>query len=253
MNIPTLRTQDLTKNFGRFTAINHISIEIPPSELCAIIGPNGAGKTTLFNLLSGKHRPSEGRIFFKEDDVTGWTIERRVRAGMGRAFQVISLFSRLSVFDNLMVAVIARHKRELRAFNRAHKQREIEEEVWQLLQSIGLDKQAWLPANALSQGDKKRLDLGIALGNKPTLLLLDEPTSGMNPEETVNTIQLIKQIHSNTSMTVLFTEHNMGVVFTIAQRIIVIQQGSVIAEGKPEEVRQNRAVIEAYLGEEVPC
>jgi branched-chain amino acid transport system ATP-binding protein len=251
MNQPILRTEGVTKNFGGFKAVSEVSIALQKSELCALIGPNGAGKTTLLGLITGKLHSDKGHVYLGDRDITYLPSERIVRLGIGRAFQITSLFPKLSVFENIIVPVIIRHKKGLRFLTPAKSQKDIEREVWELLESVGLEKCADWVAGTLSHGDKKRLDLGITLASNPKIMLLDEPTAGVPPEETMEIIGLVKKLHEQREITVLFTEHNMNVVFAIAKRIIVLNQGMVIADGTPQEVKENRAVQEAYFGEEI--
>jgi len=245
-----LRAEGVTKDFGGFRAVSEVNVAVEKGERCALIGPNGAGKTTLLGLISGKLRPDKGHIYLQDRDITDLSSDRIVHLGMGRAFQVTSLFPKLSVFENIMAPVIIRHRKGLRFFAPARGQKNIEREVWELLETIGLERCADSVAGTLSHGDKKRLDLGIALASNPKIMLLDEPTAGLPPEETTEIIGLVKKLHEEREITLLFTEHNMHVVFAISQRIIVMNQGRVIADGPPREVRENKGVREAYFGEE---
>ena len=251
MNPPILRIEGVAKNFAGFKAVSDVSIAIQKGERCALIGPNGAGKTTLLGLISGKFHSDKGRVYLEDHEITHLSSEKIVRLGMGRAFQITSLFPKLSVFENIIVPVIIRHRKGLGFFTPARSQKGIEREVWELLESIGLERCADSAAGTLSHGDKKRLDLGIALASNPKIMLLDEPTAGVPPEETTKIVELVKTLHAERDITVLFTEHNMSVVFGIAQRIVVLNQGRVIADGPPQEVRENKEVREAYFGEEV--
>jgi branched-chain amino acid transport system ATP-binding protein len=251
MNEVILETKKISKDFGDFRALDEVSITVQNGTLHCIIGPNGAGKTTFFNIITGKLRPDEGKILFCGRDITGSSPDQIVYLGMARSFQIVSLFPSLSVFENLMVAVIMRYKKGLSFFSPAKGQHDIEEEVWQLLASIGVEKQAKSLVGMLSHGDKRRLDIGVALASQPKLLLLDEPTSGLNPEEATAIVELIKYLHEEKNVTILFIEHNMKIVFAIAEKMTVLHHGNIIAEGRPEEVKTNKTVIEAYLGEGV--
>ncbi|MBI5606043.1 MAG: ABC transporter ATP-binding protein [Deltaproteobacteria bacterium] len=248
MNQVLFKTEGLVKRFGSLPALSGISLSIGRGELCALIGPNGSGKTTFFNVVTGKFKPDGGRVFFDGQDISGWPPECVLPLAMARGFQVANLFPQLSVFENVMVPIIRRHKRHNRFFTQAKRQKNIAEEAMDVLHSIGMEKLETRRAASLSHGDRKRLDMGIALAWQPKLLLLDEPTAGLSPEETQSMVQLIKQLHAKKGLSILFTEHNMEVVFSISQKITVLQMGRVIAEGKPEEVRENSAVIDAYLG-----
>ncbi len=251
MNESVLHTEAITKTFGGFTAVSEVSVSIETNERCALIGPNGAGKSTFLGLISGKIRSSKGHVYLEDREITHSSPEKIVRLGMGRAFQVTSIFPKLSVLENVVLPILIRRKRGLRFFTLLRNERGVEREARELLESIGLEGCANLAARALSHGDKKRLDLGIALAARPKILLLDEPTAGVPPEETMKIIELVKRVHEERNISILFTEHNMNVVFAISQRIIVLNQGRVIADGLPQEVKENKAVREAYFGEEI--
>ena len=244
-----LKVTGLTKNFGSLQAVGGVNLSVRKNEIRAIIGPNGAGKTTFFNLVSGDLKPDGGEVFFKGQPVHGVPPHQIMRMGMARSFQITHIFPRLSVFENVMISVLVRQKREHSLFRQATRISRVGEETLAALRLIGMDGLSEVKGQALSHGDKKRLELAIILACKPDLLLLDEPTAGMSPEETQMTVDLIKQISSDLGITVVFTEHDMKVVFSIAHTISVLQQGQIIAEGVPEEVRKDRRVIEAYIGE----
>lgn len=244
-----LKVTGLTKNFGSLQAVGGVNLSVRKNEIRAIIGPNGAGKTTFFNLVSGDLKPDGGEVFFKGLPVHGVPPHQIMRMGMARSFQITHIFPRLSVFENVMISVLVRQKREHSLFRQAARISQVGEETLAALRLIGMDGLSEVKGQALSHGDKKRLELAIILACKPDLLLLDEPTAGMSPEETQMTVDLIKQISSDLGITVVFTEHDMKVVFSIAHTISVLQQGQIIAEGVPEEVRKDRRVIEAYIGE----
>ena len=244
-----LKVSDLKKNFGSLQAVGGVSLSVRKNEIRAIIGPNGAGKTTFFNLVSGDLKPDGGEVFFKGQPIHGVPPHQIMRMGISRSFQITHIFPQLSVFENAMVAVLVRQKREHSLFRKAARISQVEEETLAALRLIGLEGLSEVKGHALSHGDKKRLELAIILACKPELLLLDEPTAGMSPEETQLTVDLIKQISADLGITIVFTEHDMKVVFSIAHTISVLQQGLIIAEGVPEEVRKDRRVIEAYIGE----
>jgi len=244
-----LKVAHLSKAFGGLQATNDVNYEMQAGELSGIIGPNGAGKSTFFNLLSGYHKVDSGRISFKEKDITNWPPHRISRLGIARAFQVSNIYPALTTYENIRQAILAQQKRTLNFFTPAR--RLAKEETRALLEVTGLSSYATLTAGTLSQGDKKRLELAVALGNKPELLFLDEPTAGMSGEETHETMNLVKRLNQEMNLTILFTEHNMSVVFGYARRLTVLHQGSIIAEGSPEEVRKNEAAQKVYLGEEV--
>jgi branched-chain amino acid transport system ATP-binding protein len=215
--------------------------------MAGIIGPNGAGKSTIFNLITGHLQPTRGKIFFRDRDITGLPPYTICQLGMGRSFQRTNIFPRLSVFDNIQVAVLAHRKKTLNFFTPSKKL--VQDETYALLAQVGLAEEALSSSGMLSYGFQKQLELGIALASEPELLLLDEPTAGMSPQETANAIALIAKIVRERGLTLLFTEHDMDVVFSIAEKITVLHQGQVLAEGTPAEVRSNSEVQRVYLGE----
>jgi branched-chain amino acid transport system ATP-binding protein len=246
-----LQVEAVHKSFGDFTAVYGANLTVEKGELVAVIGPNGAGKTTLFNLISGQLKPDKGKIVFKEEEISGLPPYEICKRGIGRSFQIVNIFPRLTVFENVQVAVLSQQRRSSNLFSPA--QSLAVEETDRILESVGLSDKAGNIAGSLSHGDQKILEIAIALGNEPELLILDEPTAGMSPEETAATMALIKQLASDNEsgkqgLTILFCEHDMEVVFDIAQSIMVMHHGQTLIQGKPEEVRENKAVQEAYLG-----
>ena len=246
-----LEVQDLEKRFDGFHAIAGVNLVFESNEICAIIGPNGAGKTTFFNLITGRHKVSKGRILFQGSDITNLQPHRIVQQGLGRSFQIQNIFRGLTVLQNVRTAVLAHSKKTMKLFADTDRMHDIGSKTKEILRTIGLDMYADRMAGVLSHGDQKRLEIAIALANKPTLLLLDEPTAGMNPEETEQMVHLVQSVALKNQVTILFTEHDMGIVFSISQRIVVLQQGRVLADGKPEDIKQNQDVKTAYLGEEI--
>jgi branched-chain amino acid transport system ATP-binding protein len=246
-----LKTVGLTKNFGELRAVDNVNIIVEKGDLLSIIGPNGAGKTTLFNLISRKLKPDKGKVIFDGMDITHLPPYKIVKLGLTRSFQISSYFPKLTCYENIMSSVITFKKRNMSMFSRARDYKDICEEAEQLLEKVGLSGKADLIAGMLAHGDRKRLDIAIALGCCPKLMLLDEPTCGMSPEETLSISNLIKKIHHEENVTIVFTEHDMRVVFNISKKITVLHQGKIIASGEPSEVRDNKEVIEAYLGEEI--
>ena len=244
-----LRVEEIDKSFGGLMAVNGVSFQIEKGELSSIIGPNGAGKTTLFNLLTGHLSPDKGRILFKEREVTGLSPHGICNLGIGRSFQRTNIFPRLSAFDNVQVAVMSWGRKCSNIFLRAQKM--LREETDEILESIGLRDKKEITAGLLAHGDQRRLEIGIALGSYPELLLLDEPTAGMSPEESGRTVELIQRLARERGLTLIFIEHDMNVVFGISEKIRVMHMGSIIAEGRPEEVRANDDVQRIYLAEEV--
>jgi len=241
-----LRVEAVDKSFDNFKAVNGANLTVADGEVVAVIGPNGAGKTTLFNLITGQLKPDRGRIIFKGEDITGLPPYEVCRKGIARSFQIVSVFPRLTVFENVQVAVLSQQRRSSNLFRLV---RNIAvEETNSILASVGLLNKARSLAGALSHGDQKILEIAIALGSQPELLILDEPTAGMSPEETSAMMKLIKWLAQARGLTILFCEHDMEVVFSIAQSIMVMHQGRTLIQGKPEEVRRSKEVQEAYLG-----
>ena len=241
-----LRVEQLNKFFGDFKAVNEANLTVEKGHLVAVIGPNGAGKTTLFNLIAGQLQPDDGKIVFNDENISKLPPHEICRKGIARSFQIANIFPRLSVFRNVQVSVLAQQKLSNKLFRPAHQL--VVEETNRILESVGLVDRKLDVAGSLSHGDKRTLEIAIALGNEPELLILDEPTAGMSPDETTATMLLIQRLADEQGLTILFCEHDMEVVFNIAQSIMVMQQGHTIVQGSPEEVRQNSEVQEAYLG-----
>jgi branched-chain amino acid transport system ATP-binding protein len=242
-----LGVERVKKSFDGFVAINGVSFSIPKGEICSIIGPNGAGKTTLFNLITGHLPMDEGKLTFKDLDITGRRPYQICRLGVGRSFQRTNIFPRLTVFQNIQAAVLVHRGKSFTFFRPVDSF--FQEETGEILGRVGLGEYAQTVSGSLSYGFQKQLELGIALASEPELLLLDEPTAGMSAQETHQTMELIGKITREKGLTLLFTEHDMEVVFSISQRIMVLHQGRLIAEGTPEEVRNNPEVQKVYLGE----
>jgi branched-chain amino acid transport system ATP-binding protein len=242
-----LEVRGLRKSFDGFQAVGGVSFTVPPGSISAIIGPNGAGKTTLFNLITGHLQPDAGQVVFKGRDVTGIAPHDLCRMGMGRSFQRTNIFPRLTVYENIQAAFLSHRGRGWNLL--APVERLYREETEALLEAVGLLDKAGEVAGFLSHGNQKQLELGLALALEPEILLLDEPTAGMSAQETRESIQLIERIARGRRLTLLFTEHDMAVVFSIAQRITVLHQGKVIADGAPDEVRRDPDVRRVYLGE----
>lgn len=241
-----LKVQGLKKKFDRFAAVSNANLEIAKGQIIAVIGPNGAGKSTLFKLITGHLKPSGGRILFKGDQISGLPPYKICRKGISLSFQIVNVFNRLTVFDNVQAAVLSRQRKTFKLFASTH--HFAMDETSQLLDSVGLSSVADRISGTLSHGEQKVLEIAIALGTSPELLILDEPTAGMSPEETAATITLIKRLNAEMGLTILFCEHDMELVFSIAHEIMVMQQGVTIVQGKPDEVRANKQVQDAYLG-----
>jgi branched-chain amino acid transport system ATP-binding protein len=241
-----LRIENLRKSFDGFVAINGVDLSVPEGARHAIIGPNGAGKTTLFNLLTGHLRSDSGEVFYRGEAITGLKPYKIVGRGISRSFQHTNIYPRLSVFENIQAALISHHGMQYRLFKSAEGL--FRDEALELLESVGLGEDIDRIAGTLAYGRQKQLELAMGLSSSPDLLLLDEPTAGMSPQETRHTIELIGQIVESRGLSLLFTEHDMNVVFTIADRISVLHFGKIIASGTAEDVRADEEVRRVYLG-----
>ena len=244
-----LAAEKLTKRFGGLMAIDNVTFEIEKGELSAIIGPNGAGKTTLFNLLTGHLQPDTGRVVFQGEDITGLPPYKICRLGIGRSFQHMNIFPRLTVFENVQAAILSRDGKFRKLFTPA-KDMACSETI-DVLDTVDLGNKLRVPAGLLAYGDQKRLEIGIALALRPELLLLDEPTAGMSPEETAGIAALIHRVVKHQGLTALFVEHDMSVVFGISQKIRVMHLGRIISTGTAEEIKADEQVQRIYLGEEL--
>jgi len=242
-----LQVNNLVKSFNGFMAIAGVNFTVKKGELCAIIGPNGAGKTTLFNLITGHLSLDEGQIFFDDIDISRLSTHKICRLGLGRSFQRINIFSRLTVFENIQAAVLTHRGKSFNFFTSV--QPLFQEETDEILEMVGLQEHRDEVSGSLAYGFQKQLELGIALAMEPKMLLLDEPTAGMSAQETRATIEFIGEIVKEKGLTLLFTEHDMSVVFSISERILVLHQGKLIASGPPDEVRANPDVQKIYMGE----
>jgi branched-chain amino acid transport system ATP-binding protein len=247
---PILQIQSLDKSFGGLHVTSHVSFSVMPGEISAVIGPNGAGKTTLFNQITGHLRSDSGRILFKGQNILGTSPQSIVARGIGRAFQIASIFPDETVLDNVRVACLSKRGETRKYLRHVEDFNQATEDAHAILESLGIDDQAQRLAFELAHGDQKLLDIGIALALRPTVLLLDEPTAGMSPEERLQTKELILKLWKEFDLTLVFIEHDMDMVFGIAQTVRVLQQGALLAEGTPEQIRADKQVITAYLGEE---
>ncbi len=241
-----LRAEALTKTFGAFEVTRQVSLEVPLGQRLAIIGPNGAGKTTLFNLLAGELRPSAGEIYLGERAVTRLPPNRRARMGLARSFQKNNLFPKLSVRENILLAQLARSGGARTFWRRLSRLAAPQAQAEAIAEQVGLGDRLESQVAALSYGAQRQLEIGLALATEPQVLLLDEPTSGMSPEETQRVLDLVRTLPRN--LAVVIIEHDMDMVFGTADRIMVLNYGQVLLEGAPEEVRASRVVQDTYLG-----
>lgn len=246
-----LEIKNLDKHFGGIHVANNINVNFKQEEMSAIIGPNGAGKTTFFNLITGFIPPDNGVVLYKGQDITKVRPETIVKLGIVRAFQIASVFLEETVYDNVYLASLAHFQKNTKIFVNRMTFKNAHEHTEFILKKIGLYDCRNLKASELSHGDMKALDIAIALTLEPKILLLDEPTAGMAPDERFKMMHLLKELHDYFKLTMIFIEHDMDIVFSIAQIIRVLVQGQLIAEGNPDYIRQHEGVIEAYLGKEV--
>ena len=245
---PALLSVDgLTKSYGGVHAVRGVSFTLKPGEILALIGPNGAGKSTCFDMLNGQKSPDSGRIMLLGKDTTGRAPREIWRLGVGRTFQITATFATMTVRENVQVALVSHHGQLFNLF--ASTPKLARDEAGRLLELVGMSGYADRPCGELAYGDLKRLELAVALANQPKLLLMDEPTAGMAPRERIELMRLTARIAREQSIGVLFTEHDMDVVFEHADRILVLNRGNLIAEGTPAEVRGNPQVRAVYLGE----
>lgn len=242
-----LQITNLTKRFGGVAATNDVTLDFAANTLTAVIGPNGAGKSTFFNLISGALKPDSGKIVFKGEDITRLDRAAIVRRGIGRAFQVASFFPSMTVAENLQAAIAA-HRGQWADLNHRFPRQGVRERAMEVAEMLGLQDSADVLSANLSHGDQKLLDIALALALEPSLLLLDEPTAGMGPDERWKMIEKVQRLWQTQNLTLVFIEHDMDIVFGIASSIRVLCYGRVLAEGTPDEIRANPAVIEAYLG-----
>jgi branched-chain amino acid transport system ATP-binding protein len=245
---PILSTRDLRKSFGALKVTNGVSLDIAPGELHAIIGPNGAGKTTLIQQLSGNLASDGGRVLYRGEDITALSMEQRARRGIARSFQITSILAGFSVLENVALAVQARAGSSFRFFGRADREAALNDEALDALRAVGLEARAAAIAGHLSHGEKRQLELALALATRPALLLLDEPLAGTSHEESAALIGLMRRLKAR--HTIVLIEHDMEAVFALADRVSVLVYGAVLMTGAPGAVRANARVREAYLGEE---
>ena len=244
-----LETRNLRREFGALVAVDDVSVSIASGSLHSIIGPNGAGKTTFFNLVSGTLRPTSGRVFYKGEDITGLPVHRTIHRGIGRSFQITNLFPNLTVLENIRLASQAMGRDSLRFFKSHQKLGRYLERSAEVLEQVGLADKALHLAGTLPHGDQRKLELGMILAPDPEVLMLDEPTAGMASEQVPELMQLVQSIQDAGDKTVILVEHNMNVVMSVSDRITVMHQGGLLAEGTPDEISADERVQTAYLGE----
>jgi branched-chain amino acid transport system ATP-binding protein len=245
--MPLLTINDIAKHFGGVHAVAGVSFAVAAGERVALIGPNGAGKTTCFNMIGGQIRPDAGRVTLDGEDVTGLPSRKLFRKGVGRTFQIAATFGSMTVLENVQLALLSHARRILRLSGEATSA--AMDDARELLAAVGLESQGDRPCDQLAYGDVKRLELAMALANTPRLLLMDEPTAGMAPRERHELMALVSKISAQRELAVLFTEHDMDVVFGHADRLVVLDRGRLVAQGRPEEVRADPEVKRIYLGD----
>ena len=243
-----LKTTQLTKSFGDTHAVDHVDLTVAAGEVLALIGSNGAGKTTLINLISGLIAPDSGRVDFQGTDITRASIHHKIGLGIARSFQLVNLFDHLSVQDNVDLAIFSREGRTRRLLSLADADTGVRDEGAAVLKQFGLDGRADSPAGGLSQGERKLLDVAVAYALRPKLLFLDEPTSGVSTREKAPIMDIITQVVRSGGITAVIVEHDMDVVFTYCPRIIAMHQGTILADGSPEQIRSNAQVTANMLG-----
>ncbi|MBW6508532.1 MAG: ABC transporter ATP-binding protein [Desulfuromonadales bacterium] len=251
MSDPVLKLVGLQKHFGAVKACHNLSLEIRAGETHALIGPNGAGKTTLLNLLSGDLKPDAGQIFLDNRDITRIPLYHRAHLGLARSYQITSVFSQLSVEENLLLAIQAHSGHSFRFWKKAVSDPLLRRELEPALERVGLEQRARVRAGSLSHGERKQLEVGMALACNPRILFLDEPMAGMGPGGSVEVSKLIRRLKQQ--MTIVLVEHDVEAIFSLADRITVLVYGEIVATGTVDEIRTSSAVREAYLGEEEPC
>jgi branched-chain amino acid transport system ATP-binding protein len=246
--VSLLQVRNVSRNFGSLVAVRDVSMTVEPGELRAVIGPNGAGKTTFFNLISGFFPPSAGTIEFDGKDITAWSAHQRVQHGMARTFQITEIFPELTVRENLRVPVEVAAGLRLRPWMSRDEQVRMRARVDELLQMGGLADKGDRLVGELSHGDQRATEIMMSLGLKPRLLLLDEPTAGMGDQETYDITRLIRKLHRDEKLSIVLIEHDMRVIFHLADRIMVLAEGAPLAEGTADEIAKDERVQAAYLG-----
>jgi branched-chain amino acid transport system ATP-binding protein len=244
--VTSLELRDIHHDFGGLRVLMGVDLAVEEGERHAIIGPNGAGKSTLFNLITGRHHPRRGRVIYRGRDITGLSPHRIARLGIGRSFQIINTFPRLTVYENIRGAVLSRRGLRLDGWSLVDRRPEVADETEALVALLGLAERRHTPASELSYGEQRELEIALTVATRPDLILLDEPTAGLNAEETRAVVALVRRVTDG--KTLVLVEHDMEAVFSLADRITVVHYGQVLATGRPEEIRANEEVSRAYLG-----
>jgi len=245
---PIVETKDLTIRFGGHVAVDHVNFQILPYTFKSMIGPNGAGKTTLFNMISGQYRPTEGRVFFKGEDITPLSPALRTKLGIGRSFQLTNVFLSLTVLENVRLAIQSQKNIGFNFWKNYLYFSELEDRAYEILDMVLLDTKWSVPASSLTHGEQRKLEIAILLALEPEVLLLDEPTAGMALEEVPSILDLLRQIKNRKDKTILLVEHKMDVLMALSDSIAVLHEGKLIADDTPEAISKNKEVQEAYFG-----
>ncbi len=246
-----LRTEKLKKYFGVVSAADGVDLSLERGVLTSIIGPNGAGKTTFINLLTGNILPDSGKVFFDGEEITHLPTYKRVKKGICRSFQIMNIFPKLTVYENLQIPIFSLFNRSLSFFHPLSRHVDVNDRVEKLLREIGLFDKKEILAGTLSHGDQRLLEIALAMAPEPKLLFLDEPTAGMNPVERVKVLENIRRLSKEKQSTFVIVEHDMDIVFSLSDRIVVLHRGQVLADGPPDQIKQNEDVRKVYLGEEI--
>jgi branched-chain amino acid transport system ATP-binding protein len=246
-----LETRALVKSFGETHAVDHVDFAVEEGEVLALIGSNGAGKTTLVNVISGLFRPDGGQILLRSADITHATVHERIKAGIARSFQLVNLFDQLSCLDNVALAIFSRDGKTRRLGSLAARDGQVWEEAFGILRDFGLESKSAMLAGGISQGERKLLDVAVAYALRPKLLFLDEPTSGVSTREKAPIMDIVTQIVRSGGITAVIIEHDMDIVFRYSQRIVVMHQGTILADGTPDEIRRNDTVTTTLIGQPV--
>lgn len=243
-----LETRKLTKKFGGLVAVNDVSVGIERGICKGLIGPNGAGKTTFFNLICGIIKPTSGKVLFKREDISGLPPHKISRRGVSRSYQITNIFTRLPVLENVRIAVQARGRDNYNFYSNVEGFKEYKRRTLEILETVGLKRKAYYIADFITHGDQRKLEIAMALATEPEILLLDEPTAGISIEEVPDVIKIIQKIRKTGETTILLVEHKIDVIMDVCDSVLVMHEGSIIADGTPEEIANNELVQTVYLG-----